>query len=136
MIALGAGAFASHMTTKAAMVLPRPAGLSAEQAAALPLASRPAWYALEKVARLQRGERVLIHAATGGVGQMAVQWAQHVGAEVYCDGGLRRRKRAYLRVTGGGVCERLTARTSSAARCRNGRGAREWTWCSTRCRAG
>src|SRR5262249_27290084 len=54
-----------------------------------------AWYALDRVAHLQRGERVLFHAATGGVGLAAVQWAQHVGAEVYATAGSPE-KRAYL----------------------------------------
>jgi polyketide synthase 12/epothilone polyketide synthase D len=82
-IALVGGAFASHVTTSATLVLPRPLGLSAAEASSLPIAALTAWYALDRVARLQRGERVLIHAATGGVGLAAVQWAQHVGAEIY-----------------------------------------------------
>src|SRR5262249_1295322 len=76
-IARTASAFASHVTTKATLVLPRPRGLSAIEAAAIPVASLTAWYALDEVARLKPGERVLIHAATGGVGLAAVQWAQH-----------------------------------------------------------
>ncbi|WP_437873438.1 SDR family NAD(P)-dependent oxidoreductase [Sorangium sp. So ce363] len=94
-IALARGAFASHVTTPAVLVLPRPVALSAAEAAALPVAYLTAWYALSKVARLQRGERVLIHAATGGVGLAALQWAQYVGAEVYATAGTPE-KRAYL----------------------------------------
>src|SRR5262249_54499691 len=66
-IALAAGAMASRVTTSATLVLPRPPGLSATEAAAMPVAYLTAWYALDKVARLAPGERVLIHAATGGV---------------------------------------------------------------------
>ena len=51
-------------------------------AAAMPLILTTAYYALMDVARLQRGETVLIHSAAGGVGQMAVQLAQSVGAHV------------------------------------------------------
>jgi NADPH:quinone reductase-like Zn-dependent oxidoreductase/aryl carrier-like protein len=94
-IALARGAFASHVTTPTTLVVPWPPGLSATDAASLPITYLSAWYALSKVARLQRGERVLIHAGTGGVGLAAVQWAQHVGAEVYATAGTPE-KRAYL----------------------------------------
>jgi NADPH:quinone reductase-like Zn-dependent oxidoreductase/acyl carrier protein len=98
-IALARGALASHVTTKASLVLPRPAGLSATEAAAMPIAYLTAWFALDRVARLKPGERVLIHAATGGVGLAAVQWAQRVGAEVYATAGTPE-KRAYLESLG------------------------------------
>src|SRR5262249_10529204 len=87
------------VTTMAALVLPRPAELSATEAATIPIASLTAWYALDQVARLQPGERVLIHAATGGGGLAAVQWAEHVGAEIYGRGS-RPGKRAYLQSLG------------------------------------
>jgi acyl transferase domain-containing protein/NADPH:quinone reductase-like Zn-dependent oxidoreductase/NAD(P)-dependent dehydrogenase (short-subunit alcohol dehydrogenase family)/acyl carrier protein len=98
-IALAGRTFASHITTPATLVLPRPLGLSVTQAAALPVAYLTAWYALERVACLRPGERVLIHAATGGVGLAAVQWAQHVGAEIYATAGSPE-KRAYLESLG------------------------------------
>jgi acyl transferase domain-containing protein len=89
------GAFGSHITIPATLVLPVPASLSMAEAAALPVAYLTAWYGLERVARLGRGERVLIHSAAGGVGLAAVQWAQHVGAEIYATAGTPE-KRAYL----------------------------------------
>ncbi len=98
-VALAPGAFASFITTSATLVLPRPRHLSAPEAASMPIAYLTAYYALEKVARLQRGERILIHAATGGVGLAAVQWAQHVGAEIYATAGTPE-KRAYLKSLG------------------------------------
>src|SRR5208282_4985807 len=52
-------------------------------AAALPVAFATAWQGLERLADLERGERVLIHAAAGGVGLAAVQVAQRAGAEVH-----------------------------------------------------
>src|ERR1019366_5074034 len=94
-IALGRGALASHLTTSAALAVKRPAAFSPAQAASVPIAYLTAWYALDKVARLRKGERVLIHAATGGVGLAAVQWAQHVGAVVYATAGTPE-KRAML----------------------------------------
>src|SRR5262249_4518370 len=98
-IALARGTFASHVTTSAMLVLPRPHGPSPTEAAAMPFACRAAGYALDRVARLQPGERVLIHAGTGGMGLAAVQWAQHVGAEVYATAGSAE-KRAYLQSMG------------------------------------
>ncbi len=77
------GTLGTHATTSAALVFPRPSSLSAAEAAGLSLAPGTAYYALAHVARLARGERVLIHAAAGGVGLTAIQWAQHVGAEVF-----------------------------------------------------
>ncbi|MBV9127053.1 MAG: polyketide synthase dehydratase domain-containing protein, partial [Verrucomicrobia bacterium] len=59
-----------------------PAGLSFEEAATLPVVFMTAWHALQNVARVRPGERVLIHAGAGGVGMAAVQIAQHFGAEV------------------------------------------------------
>lgn len=58
-------------------------GMSFEEAASLPIAYGTAYICLLNIANLKEGERVLIHAATGGVGQAAVMLAQHVGAEVF-----------------------------------------------------
>lgn len=56
--------------------------ISFTNAAALPLVTTTAYYALVDLARLQKGETILVHAAAGGVGQMAIQLAQMLGAEV------------------------------------------------------
>lgn len=61
---------------------PRPKGLDHIQAGALPLASLTAWQALVDTANVQPGQRVLIHAAAGGVGHLAVQVAKARGAYV------------------------------------------------------
>ena len=60
-----------------------PKGWTFAQAAAAPLVFLTAYYALVDLARLAPGEKLLIHAATGGVGTAAVQLARHLGAEVY-----------------------------------------------------
>lgn len=98
-IALARGSMASHVTVPAALVVPRPADLSPIDAAAMPITYLTAWYALDKVARLQPGERVLIHSATGGVGLAAVQWAQHRDAVIYATAGSPQ-KRDHLRSLG------------------------------------
>lgn len=87
--------FASHVTIPAALALKRPAGLTAEQAAGVPIAFLTAQYALSHIARLSAGERVLIHSATGGVGLAAIQLARLAGAEIFATAGSPE-KRAYL----------------------------------------
>jgi NADPH:quinone reductase-like Zn-dependent oxidoreductase len=60
----------------------KPTGMSFEEAASVPLAGLTAWQALTEAMRVSEGERVLVHAASGGVGQFAVQIAAALGAEV------------------------------------------------------
>ena len=69
--------------TAAQLVAKVPAGMSFEEAATVPLAYLTALYALQELGQVQAGERVLVHAAAGGVGMAAVQLCQHFGAEVY-----------------------------------------------------
>ncbi|MEU5778494.1 SDR family NAD(P)-dependent oxidoreductase [Streptomyces venezuelae] len=77
------GAFGPWAVADARMLSPVPAGWDTRQAAAAPAAFLTAWYGLVELAGLKAGERVLIHAATGGVGMAAVQIARHLGAEVF-----------------------------------------------------
>jgi myxalamid-type polyketide synthase MxaB len=77
------GSFASFFTLRRTDVVHMPAGLTFESAAALPTAFFTAHYGLVQLAGLRPGERVLIHAAAGGVGQAAVQVACALGAEVF-----------------------------------------------------
>lgn len=78
----GAGSHAEYVTGPARAFATKPGSLSHVQAAALPLAALTAWQALADTARLSAGERVLIHAAAGGVGHLAVQIAKARGAHV------------------------------------------------------
>ena len=82
-MALADGAFASFVTVAATQVCQLPAGLSFAAAATIPMAFLTAYQALYQCARVQAGERVLIHAAAGGVGQAAVQLVQAAGATVF-----------------------------------------------------
>ncbi|WAL69653.1 NADP-dependent oxidoreductase [Amycolatopsis cynarae] len=77
-----AGGYAEYVTAPARQFARKPASISHEQAAAVPLAALTAWQALVDTAHLQPGQRVLIHAAAGGVGHLAVQFAKHLGAHV------------------------------------------------------
>jgi acyl-CoA synthetase (AMP-forming)/AMP-acid ligase II/NADPH:quinone reductase-like Zn-dependent oxidoreductase/3-oxoacyl-(acyl-carrier-protein) synthase len=98
-IAIFPGCFASHVCVPAALVVPKPASLTVEEAAALPVAHATAHHALVNVARLAPGERLLVHAATGGVGLAALQVARRCQAEIFATAGSEA-KRALLRELG------------------------------------
>lgn len=94
----GHGAHAEYVTAPAAWFAPRPSALDHVQAAALPLVSLTAWQALVENADVQAGQRVLIHAAAGGVGHVAVQIAKARGA--YVIGTASAAKHGFLRELG------------------------------------
>jgi len=98
-VALAPTSFAAYTTTLAALTAPKPASLTWEQAASVPIVFLTADYALNHLARLERGERVLIHAAAGGVGLAALQLARRVGAEIFATAGSHE-KRNYVRSCG------------------------------------
>ncbi|WP_173476367.1 type I polyketide synthase, partial [Streptomyces sp. 150FB] len=77
------GAFGPLAVADHRMVVPLPEGWTFAQAAAVPLVFLTAYYALVDLGGVRRGDRVLVHAAAGGVGMAAVQLAHHLGAEVY-----------------------------------------------------
>lgn len=81
------GTFAEYTTAAAHYVRPRPAHLSYEQAAALPLAGLTAYRAAFVRARVQPGERVLVTGVGGGVAQVAAQFCAAAGAEVWVTSG-------------------------------------------------
>jgi len=85
------GGYAEFATAPGAMIAKKPAGVSHEQAAALPVAGLTAWQALFDHAGLQRGQTALIAGAAGGVGHFAVQFARHAGARVIGTGSSRNR---------------------------------------------
>ncbi|MGW4139083.1 NADP-dependent oxidoreductase [Streptomyces mirabilis] len=78
----GHGSHAEYVTASARSFAPKPAGIDHTEAGALPLVSLTAWQALVDTADLRPGQRVLIHAAAGGVGHVAVQIAKARGAYV------------------------------------------------------
>ncbi len=81
------GCIANRATVGQHRVFPKPAGLSMEEAAASLSVYVTAYYALTHLARLRRGQRVLIHSAMGGIGQAAIALANDVGAEIYATAG-------------------------------------------------
>jgi acyl transferase domain-containing protein/acyl-CoA synthetase (AMP-forming)/AMP-acid ligase II/NADPH:quinone reductase-like Zn-dependent oxidoreductase/acyl carrier protein len=98
-IALAMDGVGSFVTTQACLVAAKPAHLSFEAAATVPIAFLTAYYALHEQARLRHGERVLIHSAAGGVGLAAIEVAGWLGATVYATAGTPE-KREHLRALG------------------------------------
>ncbi|WUH97109.1 NADP-dependent oxidoreductase [Spirillospora sp. NBC_00431] len=78
----GGGAHAEYVVAPSRTFVLKPPEIDHVQAAALPLAGLTAWQALVDTAKVIHGQRVLIHAAAGGVGHLAVQIAKHMGAHV------------------------------------------------------
>ncbi|HEU0282339.1 MAG TPA: zinc-binding dehydrogenase, partial [Gallionella sp.] len=76
------GCYAEYTTLHEDYCAAKPANLSLEDSAALPLVLLAAWEALVERASLQAGQTILIHAAAGGVGHIAVQLAHHLGAHI------------------------------------------------------
>jgi alcohol dehydrogenase len=76
------GAFAEFIAIREDDVAIKPKALTMEEAASIPLVGLTAWQALIERASLKQGQKVLIHAGSGGVGTLAIQLAKHVGATV------------------------------------------------------
>ena len=104
---------ASYVTVPAGFVLPRPPGLSVEEASALPVAYVTAYHTLCELGQVRAGEQVLIHAATGGVGLAAIAICRLLGAGVVATAGSEH-KRAHLRSLG--IEHVLDSRTLDFAR--------------------
>jgi len=77
------GSLASFVTVDADYITSKPTPLTFEDAATIPLTFLTAYHGLITLAKMKAGDKVLIHSAAGGVGQAAVQLAQHVGAEIF-----------------------------------------------------
>jgi len=76
------GSFAELISVKEDSLALKPRNLSMEEAASIPLVGLTAWQVLVETAKLKKGQRVLIHAGSGGVGTLAIQLAKHLGAFV------------------------------------------------------
>ena len=76
------GTFAELIAMNEADVAMKPKNLTMEEAASIPLVALTAWQALVEIGKLTKGQKVLIHAGSGGVGTVAIQLAKHLGATV------------------------------------------------------
>ena len=93
-------------------IVPKPPNITLEQASTIPVAFVTAHYALRHLARLAKGESILIHVATGGVGLAAVQMAKLCGARIFATAGSPA-KRSYLESLG--VTDVMDSRSLSFA---------------------
>ncbi|VAW80205.1 Polyketide synthase modules and related proteins [hydrothermal vent metagenome] len=82
-LGIAPGSFSRYVTAPANMIAKMASNLSYEQAACLPIVYLTTHYTLNYLGKLKAGEKILIHAATGGVGQAAIQLARKAGAEIY-----------------------------------------------------
>jgi len=82
-----AGAYATHRIVDSARVVKLPDGISFQQAAAAMLKGCTAEFLIERCARVQPGQAVLVHAAAGGVGSILVQWLKAIGTTVIAHSG-------------------------------------------------
>ena len=98
-VAIARDCFATSVVAGAHSVTYLPESLTFVEGASIPITFLTVDYAFNQLAQLQPGERVLIHAAAGGVGLAAVQLAQQIGAEIYATAG-HDSKRDYLRNIG------------------------------------
>jgi NADPH:quinone reductase-like Zn-dependent oxidoreductase/acyl carrier protein len=98
-LAVAPGSFSRYALAYVPFVVPKPAGMSFADAATIPIAFLTAYHCLHNLAHISRGDRVLIHAAAGGVGLAAVQLAHLAGAEVFATAGSPE-KQAVLRSLG------------------------------------
>lgn len=95
-IVVGAGCLANRTVADQQRVFPKPPILSMEEAGSALSVYATAYYALIHLARLRKGQRVLIHSAMGGVGQAAIALAHYVGAEIYATAGNDSKRQSLL----------------------------------------
>ena len=83
MLAEAPGSFSKYVITSKYLTALKPKNISFEEAAAIPIVFLTVYYAFNKLAKLKKADKVLIHAAAGGIGMAAIQLAQLVGADIY-----------------------------------------------------
>lgn len=88
--------FKTYVRCNAQLVVKIPSNLSFVEAAALPVIFSTSYHALIELARLQSGEKVLIHSGSGGTGQSAIQIARYVGADIYVTVGSETKKKLVM----------------------------------------
>lgn len=106
------GSLGTHVVTDEHLIIHKPRNLSFEEAATVPIVFQTTYYAIHYLGQLRKGERILIHAGAGGIGQAAIQLAQFYGAEIFATAGSQK-KREFLRTQG--VKHVMDSRTLSFA---------------------
>jgi NADPH:quinone reductase-like Zn-dependent oxidoreductase len=90
------GAYSTFARCKATSVAIIPDDMTYETAASVPVVYSTAYYGIFELARLEPGEKILIHAASGGVGQAAIQLAKRVGADIFATVGTAEKKKLLM----------------------------------------
>jgi acyl transferase domain-containing protein/NADPH:quinone reductase-like Zn-dependent oxidoreductase/acyl carrier protein len=98
-VGFGPSSFSNRVITQASAISLIPEHISFAAAATIPSTFLTVYYALQHLAQLQHGEKVLIHGAAGGVGIAAIQFAKWIGAEIHATAGSDE-KRDFLRLSG------------------------------------
>ena len=98
-VCFGKASLATHVVTRSFAIAKLPDNVGFAEGATLITAFFTVTYALKRLAALERGERILIHGAAGGVGMAAIQYALHCGAEVFATAGTEE-KREIVRLLG------------------------------------
>ena len=104
------GCWGTFVTCDADVAATLPASLRDDQAAAISTAAATAWYGLHDLAHIKAGDKVLIHSATGGVGQAAIAIARAAGAEIYATAGSEERRELLHRM---GITHVYDSRTAA-----------------------
>ncbi|MBU8814885.1 type I polyketide synthase [Mycolicibacterium goodii] len=86
------GCWSNFVTCEADLATKLPDGITEHEAAAVGLAYGTVWLGLQELARISAGDKILIHSATGGVGQAAIAVARAAGAEIYATAGSEKRR--------------------------------------------
>lgn len=94
--AMSLGAYGTYTRCHATSAVVIPADMSFQLAASIPVVYSTAYYAIVELARMEPGEKILIHAASGGVGQAAIQLAQIIGAEIFATVGSAEKKQLLI----------------------------------------
>jgi acyl transferase domain-containing protein/NADPH:quinone reductase-like Zn-dependent oxidoreductase/acyl carrier protein len=94
--AMSLGAYGTYTRCPATSAVVIPHDMSFALAASIPVVYSTAYYAIVELARMEPGERILIHAASGGVGQAAIQLAQMIGAEIFATVGSAEKKQLLI----------------------------------------
>lgn len=98
--AMSPGAYSTYARCPATSAAVIPETMSFEVAASIPVVYCTVYYAIVEIARLEPGEKILIHAASGGVGQAAIQLAQMIGGEIYATVGSAAKKQLLIHTYG------------------------------------
>jgi len=106
-VSLVNGGYAEYAVADTPLVIPLPDEVSFAEAVAIPVQGQTAYLALEKAARLQKGERVLIHSAAGGVGTLAIQLAKIMGASLVIGTTTSANKEEFIRTQGADAAIRI-----------------------------